>query len=210
MNAFFEGMVISGSLIIAIGAQNAFLLKQALRRQYVFWACTVCFLCDVSLFSLSVLGLARVLEASRTLNIGLSLAGGCFLSYYGWRCARSAWRGGGQLVIGNGDGRPQTLGRVLLLTLAVSLLNPHAYLDAVVLIGGYSAKFTGPARTAFLMGSILSSALWFYGLGFFGQKISPYFQKEKTWRLLDGGIALFMWVLAVLIFRYALRLAGGG
>lgn len=197
-----HGFLVSGTLIVAIGAQNAFVLKQGLLKQHVFWVCLLCFLCDFVLMSVGVLGIGTLIEQSPIAKITLSVLGAIFLLAYGGRALRSAYQGGQELSVQN-DSQKTSLGKTLATTLALTLLNPHVYLDTVVLIGGITAPLSTSQKYAFLLGALSASFLWFFALGFGARLLLPLFAKPITWRILDAVIGLIMWAIAGSLLYYA-------
>lgn len=190
-----HGFLVSGSLIVAIGAQNAFVLKQGLLKQHVFWVCLLCFLCDFILLGIGVLGAGSVIAQSPTATIALSLFGALFLFVYGGRAFVGAYRGNQGLSVD--DTKCANLGKTIATTLALTLLNPHVYIDTVVLIGGITSALDMSQKYAFLLGALSASFLWFFGLGFGARLLVGLFAKPITWRILDILIGLIMWVIAI-------------
>jgi L-lysine exporter family protein LysE/ArgO len=194
-DSFVVGFGLSASLIVAIGAQNAFVLRQGLRREHVAWVVGICAALDLLLMGIGVFGLARWAAPHPLLLSGLVVVGAAFLLAYGWSAARRAWAVQ-QLSV---DMRHVEVGvrGVVLQTLALTLLNPHVYLDTVMLVGAVGAQQAEGARAVFLAGAGLASALWFAGLGYGARWLAPLFEKPIAWRCLDALVALTMWVLAV-------------
>lgn len=190
-----KGMLLSGGLIVAIGSQNAFVLRQGLRRQFVFPVVLVCSLFDALFMSLGILGVGKWLATNQWVANLLALSGAVFLFLYGLLAFRSAWRGGAQLKA-NSDPSERGLSAVLSITLAVTLLNPHVYLDTLVIVGGVASSLPNQAHGWFLLGSVLASFGWFFGLGYGAQWLTPWFAKPSTWRLLEVAIGLVMLSIA--------------
>ncbi len=165
MNAFFSGFGLGAGLIIAIGAQNAFVLARGVHRDRAVLAAVICTVCDMLLISLGVAGLGALVAKNTTLISITTIGGALFLSWYGWRALRSALSGG-RLTPAEND--PTSLRLFLATALAVSLLNPHAYLDTVVLLGGVSSRFPETQRFMFAAGAMSASACWFFSLGLGG------------------------------------------
>jgi len=140
VNEILKGIVTSGTLIIAIGAQNAFVLKQGLLKNNIFWVALVCFLCDVLLMCTGVLGVGTVIKNNTFANIGLAIIGGLFLLLYGFKSFRSAFSSSHTIDISTNP-KVIPIPKTILLTLAITLLNPHVYLDTVVVIGGIAGVF---------------------------------------------------------------------
>ncbi len=205
IDILIKGFLVSGSLIVAIGAQNAFVLKQGLLKQHVFAVALVCWLCDFVLISLGVLGLGALLAKHTFWAALLAICGSLFLLWYGSLAARRAWLGQGQIELNHKPVAP-ALRTTLLTTLAFTLLNPHVYLDTVVIIGGIAAPLSAAAKTHFLIGALLASAMWFFGLAYGARLLLPWFQQARTWRILDGLIAVVMFVLAAGLLTDAWRL----
>lgn len=201
--AFLAGVSIAAPLIIAIGAQNVFVLRQGLRREHVGAVVLTCALIDAALMTVGVSGLAAALGANRTALNAVALAGVAFLIAYGAAAARRAFKS--QTVQINPSGLRLTLKSALLQTLALSLLNPHVYLDTVLLVGAVGAQQPTNLRPAFLAGAAAASAVWFTGLGYGARWLTPLFAKPRAWRLLDGFVALTMWALAAMLCKGILQ-----
>jgi len=200
--SFVTGLTLSLSLIVAIGAQNTFVLRQGLRREHVAAVVTLCVLLDVALMTLGVGGLAASLgRHPRALN-ALALAGALLLAAYGTAALWRAWRPRA-LQTASPD-TTQPLARVLTQALAISLLNPHVYLDTVLLVGSTGAQYGGSLKVWFVAGSALASALWFSALGFGARWLAPVFARPRAWQMLDALIGGTMLVLAALLARRAL------
>lgn len=187
-----------GGLIVAIGAQNAFVLTQSVRRNHHLAVAALCILCDGILLALGVTGTGTLVASNPLLGAIAAWGGAAFLTWYGFCAFKSALRGG-SLKAANQDAKP--LGHTLMLTLAVSLLNPHVYLDTIVLMGSISGQFATPERYVFGMGAFSASCIWFMLLSLGGQALAPVFQRDMTWRILDGFICLTMWTIAALLMR---------
>lgn len=203
--AFIQGLFVSGGLIIAIGAQNAFVLKQGLLKNHIFWVALTCFLCDFVLMSFGVLGFGSLISQSPMATIALAVVGALFLAVYGFRAMRSAILGGSSLSLDSTE-QKTTLFATIGTTLALTLLNPHVYLDTVVIIGGVAGTLGLDQKIAFLAGSLLVSAAWFFGLGYGARLLTPWFKKAITWQILDAIIALVMWGIAISLGLYAYEL----
>ncbi|MFV2029597.1 LysE/ArgO family amino acid transporter [Neisseria sp. S1] len=196
MNAFFNGFLISGGLIVAIGAQNAFVLKQGLLRQHIGVVVILCWLCDVILIGAGVFGLALLLSGNPVAGNWLSLAGGLFLLAYGLLSVKRALRGGNKLTAAFASANEVSALRTAATALALTLLNPHAYVDTVVLIGGSAANLSHSDKTAFFIGAVLASGIWFISIGYGSRLLQPLFKRERVWRILDSLIAVMMFYLA--------------
>lgn len=197
--SYLAGLAAGAGLIIAIGAQNAFVLRQGLQRQYVGAVVAVCILADAGLILAGVAGMGLVVKAHPGLLEWLRYAGAAFLAVYGAMALRRAWRGESGLQPAGAD--MASRGRVLAACLAFTLLNPHVYLDTVVLLGSLSTHYTGEARWCFAAGAATASVVWFLSLGYGARLLLPVFRNPVAWRVFDGAVAVFMLLLAVALLR---------
>ncbi|MBB6250863.1 LysE/ArgO family amino acid transporter [Nitrospirillum iridis] len=191
---FIAGLSMGLSLIVAIGAQNAFLLRQGLRGRHVFAVCLACALSDAVLIGAGVAGFGTMATLLPWLDPVMRYAGAAFLAWYGAKSLWSAWRSTGALTVGNGAEKG-ALGATLLACLAITWLNPHVYLDTVVLLGAVSTQFGGD-KPSFAAGAITGSFLFFFSLGYGATRLRPLFARPAAWRVLEGAIALIMWAIA--------------
>ncbi|MBP7565207.1 MAG: amino acid transporter [Burkholderiaceae bacterium] len=188
------GFTLSLSLIAAIGAQNVFVLRQGLRREHVGAVVATCSLLELSLMTAGVGGIGAALARHPRALDALAVAGACVLLFYAVQALRRAGR---PEVLRSGDeGAPQSVMRVVGQVLAVSLLNPHVYLDTVVLVGIVGAQQLPGARPWFLLGAVLASTLWFAALGWGARLLRPVFARPMAWRVLDALVAMLMAWLA--------------
>ena len=192
MTPFFAGFALGFSLILAIGAQNAFVLKHGLMRAHVFWICLTCAVSDAVLIAAGVAGFGALVALVPGLEWGMRLFGAAFLFWYGAKAALAAWRGGAEL---QATGQIGSLRAALLTCLALTWLNPHVYLDTVVLLGSVSAQYDN--KLAFGAGAVTASFVFFFALGYGARLLAPLFARPVAWRILDGGIAVVMWAIAV-------------
>jgi len=202
--SFITGLTLGGSLIMAIGAQNAFVLRQGLRREHVAAVVAVCTLLDILLMTAGVSGLGVAGAQYPTLLQAAAIGGAGVLAWYGLSAFRRAWHP--HALQAQAGGATQPVGRVLLQAIGISLLNPHVYLDTVVLVGSIGARQAAGTQAAFLFGSCLASMLWFAALGFGARVLSPVFARPSSWRVLDAGIGVTMWWIA---YRLATGSLGG-
>jgi L-lysine exporter family protein LysE/ArgO len=201
--AFLQGFGLSMGLIIAIGSQNAFVLRQGLKRERVFLVATICFVCDASLIAAGAAGFGTLVAASPR-GLQMALWGGSgFLFLYGLRAFCSAWKAD-ILEPGASSAAPGNVAGVMLGTLALSLLNPHVYLDTVVLLGSLAARFSGSSRAIFALGAMTASLVWFYGIGYGARILAPLFRKPAAWRFLDLVVGCTMWSIAASLVRSGL------
>ncbi|MFW9298657.1 LysE/ArgO family amino acid transporter [Glaesserella parasuis] len=205
MESFLHGFVVCFGLIVSIGAQNAFLLKQGILKQHVFGVALLCFLCDVALMSIGVLGLGSLISQSPTASLLLALFGAIFLFTYGSRSFITAYQGSSQLLAQQGQAK-SSLKKVIAITLAITLLNPHVYIDTVVIVGGIGGTLSFTEKIHFLLGALICSFLWFFGVGYGAGLLSPYFEKRRTWQILDFVTGLIMYGIAFSLIVYAVKL----
>ncbi|WP_116132183.1 LysE/ArgO family amino acid transporter [Tropicimonas sp. IMCC34043] len=193
LDAFLRGFFLGIGLIVAIGAQNAFVLRQGLRREHVLAVVLACALSDAVLIAIGVFALASVTQVMPALVPMLRWGGVAFLSCYGALAFRRAFAGGAALDPGQGVARP--LAPVLATCLALTWFNPHVYLDTVLLVGSVATGFPG-ARGAFAAGAMTASFVFFFALGFGARLLEPIFVRPLAWRWLDAGIGVVMWAIA--------------
>lgn len=191
-NAFPAGFALGFSLILAIGAQNAFVLKQGLRRTFVFSVCLTCALSDAILIAVGVTSFSLVSSAISWLAEIMRWGGALFLLVYGALSFRDAWRGGQALETDRASG---SLKGALATCLALTWLNPHVYLDTVALLGSVSAQYEAPLT--FGAGAVTASFVFFFSLGYGARFLAPLFAKPSAWRVLDIFIGIVMWSIAV-------------
>lgn len=192
---FVEGCGTGAGLIIAIGAQNAFVLKQGILKNYVFITVLICAFIDAFLISIGVGGFGTLLTTNKWLLAFARWGGALFLFYYGLRSFRAVFKTE-SLKFDATPERPDlkmTVGTVL----ALSLLNPHVYLDTVVLLGSIGAQFPASERIFFALGAMLASFVWFFTLGYGARYLSPLFQRPLSWKILDFLIGCIMWAIAL-------------
>jgi L-lysine exporter family protein LysE/ArgO len=200
ISAALSGALLGASLIIAIGAQNAFILRQGLLRSHVFVLCLICALSDAVLIAAGVAGLGTLVSHSPALIAAVTLAGAAFLGSYAVLAFRRALR---PQAMQAGGGNGLSLRAAIAACLAFTFLNPHVYLDTVLLLGSLSAGYEGPARLAYGAGAASASFIWFFGLGYGARLLQPVFAKPAAWRVLDVIIGVVMGLLAVsLLFKF--------
>ena len=192
--ALLAGLGFGASLIVAIGAQNAYVLRQGLRREHVLAVVIVCAGSDAVLIAVGVAGLGSLLQLVPWVLVVVRIAGAAFLAVYGFLAARRALRAS-SLAAGT-DGSPVSLAAVIGTTLALTWLNPHVYLDTVVLLGSVSGTH-GADRWWFGLGAACASILWFTTLGYGARLLRPVFARPLAWRILDGVVAVIMIAIAV-------------
>ena len=201
-SVFLQGLSLGLGLIVAIGSQNAFVLRQGLRREHVGAIVLFCALADAALIAAGVLGMAQALGQRPLLANVLALGGAVFLAVYGWQALRRARRP--QLLRAAEGGGGLGLGAVLAQAAAFTLLNPHVYLDTVLLVGSIGAQQPGALRGWFIVGASAASLLWFASVGYGARWLAPWFARPRAWQVLDGLIGVTMFVLSALLLRHAL------
>ena len=192
MSSFFSGFALGLSLILAIGAQNAFVLRQGLRRAPVFAVCLVCSLSDAVLIAAGVSGFGWIVAVAPGLVPLLTWGGAVFLVVYGALSIRSALAGGAAMETGAGPAKSR--GAAVLTCLVLTWANPHVYLDTMVLLG--SVASTHPDRAAFGAGAVLASFTFFFTLGYGARLLAPLFARPAAWRVLDAAVGVVMWAIA--------------
>lgn len=195
-SVFLSGFGVSIGLIMAIGSQNAHVLRQGLLREHVGLTVAACALCDGALILLGIAGLGGIFSANPDWISMARYGGAAFLGWYGLRALLSAFRGGALRVDADGERRALTRRQALIAAGAFSLLNPHAYLDTVVLIGSVGSQQLEAMRPVFAAGAITASIVWFTLLGYGARTLTPLFANPLSWRLLDAFVALMLWAIA--------------
>jgi L-lysine exporter family protein LysE/ArgO len=194
-HACASGFGLGASLIIAIGAQNAYVLRQGLKREHVGMVVSVCALIDIVLIALGVGGMGALITRVPVLLDVVKYAGAAFVFLYGLRALHSAWKGPGHLDATNANGAQSALA-VGTTVVTLSLLNPHVYLDTVVLLGAIGGRNSWPANAWFALGAMTASVIWFAALGYGARLLQPIFEKDLAWRILDVLIGCVMWWIA--------------
>ena len=199
---FVQGLALGLGLIVAIGAQNAFVLRQGLRREHVGSVVLFCALADATLIAAGVLGMAQALGERPGLARALAVVGAVFLAVYGWQALRRACHA---QPLDTTDGRGRIgRGAALAQAAAFTLLNPHVYLDTVLLVGSIGAQQPAALRGWFIAGASGASLLWFALVGYGARWLAPWFARPRAWQVLDGLIGITMFALSSLLVRHAL------
>lgn len=191
---FATGLTVGLSLIVAIGAQNAFVLRQGLRGEHVFAVSATCAVSDAVLIFVGVTSFAGIAASLPWIEPVMRYGGALFLIWYGAKSLMAAINSRDALTVGEGR-KAESLARTLLACLALTWLNPHVYLDTVALLGAISTQFPG-AEGTFAAGAITGSILFFFALGYGARWLRPVFARPSAWRVLEVAIALVMWVIA--------------
>ncbi|SJN08854.1 Transporter, LysE family [Leucobacter sp. 7(1)] len=197
---FLVGIGSGLSLIMAIGAQNAFVLRQGIRREHVLPVVLICGLTDAVLETLGVAGIGFVVERAPIVLEIVRWGGVAFLLWYAWSAARRAMK---PEVLVAAEGEAGSLKRTVLACLAITFLNPHVYLDTVVLMGSIGNAQGDPGKWWFAAGGALASLVWFFLIGYGARALTRFFATPRSWQILDGVVAVVMLVIAG-------RLAFGG
>lgn len=191
---FFNGLGLGAGLIMAIGAQNVHVLRTGLRRQHVGLTVLTCILVDASLIAIGVAGMGAAVQASPVLMAAAKWGGAAFLLWYGIRSWRAVFAEGALKVAA--DEARITRRQALFSVLALSLLNPHVYLDTVVLLGAISGNYPLAGRPSFAAGAMCASVLWFTALGYGATRLSPLFARPAAWKWIDGAAGTTMLALS--------------
>ena len=198
--AFISGFLISISLILALGPQNVFVLRQGLLRSHVFAACLICSISDALLIAAGVLGVGLFISEIEELAIWMSVGAALFLIAYGILRIKSAFNPKGMEV---GEGESKDLWPTILAGLAFTYLNPHVYVDTLLLIGGASSSYAGDEKLMFGIGAATASFVFFFSLGYGAKRLSPILNNPESWKIIDLFIAGVMFTVAViLLFPY--------
>lgn len=193
MLTYLTGFSLGLTLILAIGSQNAFVLKQGIRNEYLFTVCCICALSDAALIVLGVAGFGTIVNSYPAVVVIARYFGAAFLIAYGLLSLRSAFFTSHALIAS--DKASTTRAKAVLICLAFTWLNPHVYLDTVVLLGGISTQYH-PQHWLFASGSITASLVFFFSLGYGARFLAPFFQKPRAWRLLELFVGLTMLAIA--------------
>lgn len=195
LNHYLVGATTSLSLIVAIGAQNAYILKQGIIGRFVGPIILFCIFSDALLIGLGVFGLGFLIEGAPWILEVFRWGGGAFLLWYGTSAALRAFKPSSMTVDMSSTG-PKTLTHALMFAGAMTYLNPHTYLDTVILLGSLANQHGAEGRWLYYAGTVTGSAIWFVALGFGARYLRPLFAKPAAWRILDALIACIMFFLA--------------
>lgn len=190
---YVTGLMMGLSLIVAIGAQNAFILRQGLRNEHVFAVCLACALSDAALIVLGVTSLQQIARLLPWLDPLMRYGGAAFLAWYGAKSLYSAFRSSDTLTAA--EARTASFRQTLATCLALTWLNPHVYLDTVVFLGTISTRYPGQ-QVSFAAGAVTGSFLFFFALGYGAAWLRPIFSKPSSWRMLETLVAVTMWIIA--------------
>lgn len=196
--AFTKGFALSASLIVAIGAQNMFVLRQGLKQEHVAPIVLFCAIADAVLIVAGVSGFGQILRLVPGLALILALGGAAFLAWYGFAALKRAARPSSLVAQ---EQTAITLGTALTSTAAFTFLNPHVYIDTVMLMGAIGAGLPSWERPLFMAGAATASLTWFSSLGFGARLVAPVFARPVAWRVLDTGVGAMMFALAATLVR---------
>lgn len=203
-SSFTTGFLVSAGLLVAIGAQNTFVIRQGMKREFVFTVSATCFICDFILMCIGVLGVGKLINDNSTLINLLTIAGVLFLLWYGARSLKSAYYGE-SLLISSGDQTKTTTTKIIVTTLSFSLLNPNVWIDTVAIVGGVSSTIDASQKINYLTGALSASFLWFFSIGYLAAWLSKIFTKPLFWRLIDLLIGCYMIYMAWSLFTFLIK-----
>jgi len=202
-SAMLQGALLGAGMIIPIGAQNAYILGQGINRNHHLLAATLCILCDVTLILVGIYGAGALIQSSEWLMLIITWGGVAFLFSYGAISFRSVIKNSYKTSQDKTSLKSKKV--VIATTLAVTLLNPHVYLDTVMILGSVGGQFKGDAQLAFALGTIIASITWFYGLATGAAKMGPLLSQPKVLRFIDFMVGCIMWFIAFSLYQHSLR-----
>jgi L-lysine exporter family protein LysE/ArgO len=194
-----QGFGFGATMIIPIGAQNAYVLNQGIKRNHHLTAATICSFLDIFFISLGIFGGGAILSQSELLLTFVTVGGIAFLTFYGLQSWKSAFTAQSEENATTTTARGRRA--VILGTLAVTVLNPHLYLDTVVILGSIGGQFEGNDRLSFAIGTIMASFVWFYSLSIGAAKLAPTLSKPRVKQAIDIGVALMMFGIAIALTK---------
>ena len=196
-----QGFFLGGSMIIPIGAQNAFIINQGIKKQFHIIAATLCIFFDILLISLGIFGGGETIASNELLSTALTLLGIVFLTGYGFLSFHSAFKlhknQSLKKIESTSDASEKTLLKVVMTCFGVTLLNPHAYIDTVIILGGVGGQFIGSGKVLFALGCIIASICWFYGLSISASKMSHILSRTKVKKRIDITVGIVMLLIAL-------------
>jgi len=204
-SSIIEGFAMGAGLIIAIGAQNAFVLKQGIKGEHRSAIAWICALSDALLIICGIAGMGYVFSSHPAISKTVSIAGAAYLAWFAFRCFRSAVKGE-SMDLNSGTPASLSLKKTVITTLALTYLNPHVYLDTVVMLGGFGAARSTEIRPFFALGAVSASFSWFFALAYSGKLLAPLFKKQAAWRILDTVIGFVMVYITVKLVLFGISI----
>ena len=198
LSALFQGLILGAGMIIPIGAQNSFVLSQGIKRNHHILAATICMFCDITLIALGIFGGGKLIASNEYLMLAIGWGGVIFLLAYAGLSFKQVWRNRYQTA--SLEQATNQRKKIIGTTFAVTLLNPHVYLDTVMILGSVGGTFEGHEKYAFAIGTMLASIIWFYSLAMGAAKMAPWLGQPKVQRIIDGLVGLIMVVIAYSVF----------
>ncbi|WP_416347551.1 LysE family transporter [Acerihabitans sp. TG2] len=201
-----QGFALGMATIVPIGPQNVLVMNQGIQRQYPLLIATLCLLSDMVLIAVGMFGGGALLSASPVLLRVITVGGVAFLTMYGFSALRLAWRGGmlnTKVDAGDKCAKSQSRWRVVITMLAVTWLNPHVYLDTLVVLGSIGGQLEWVSRRWFAVGAMLASLVWFYGLAILSARLAPWLNQERIQRGIQLFVGVVMWLVAAQLARQA-------
>jgi len=196
LTTYFTGLTLMATLIMPIGLQNAFVLNQGIRKQHHLFVATFCGFSDVLFMCVGVWGGATLFSAYPWLLMAITMLGALFMLVYGWQCLQRAMQGAGGIET---DNQQRSFKMIVLACCAFTFLNPHVYIDTIVILGGFAANLSVEQRPYFVLGGISASFIWFFGLALLGAKFAPVLSSARAQRIIDTLIGVMMWGLALFL-----------
>lgn len=197
LSVFLKGLLIGFSLILAIGPQNAFVLRQGLRDEHIFLVCLSCAVSDAILIMVGTTGFQEIARVLPWLDPAMRFGGAVFLFCYGAKSFWASWRS--REVLTAAARPPQSLSSAIATSLALTWMNPHVYVDTLMLMGAISTQFN-PFQYAFSMGAIAASLIFFFALGYGALLLRPIFAQPRSWQILEALIGTIMWTIAIELY----------
>ncbi len=206
---FMQGFALGMATIVPLGPQNVLVMNQGIRRQYPLLIATLCLASDIILIAAGMFGGGTVLSASPVLLRVITLGGVVFLTWYGLSAFKHAWRGGlanADSAAGDKGIRLPSRWRVIVTMLAVTWLNPHVYLDTLVVLGSIGGQLELIPRRWFAAGAMAASLVWFYGLAMLSVRLAPWLNQDRIQRAIQLFVGVVMWLVAAQLARQAWHL----